>query len=238
MKKHENLRQSRGAATTSKPGSKFINQTAMRTRNNCSRSEAYCDVHHTVSIPDGWHCRRVSASGGRRRRCVLALAKKNSIFWSMRSITCRRACACSMPPGASSLRNRQYLRMYQLSADVVKPGCTLRELIEHRKRTGLFTGDPEQYCKEIIDSVANGKPSQWVVAASDGRIDSRHQRADAERRLGLDPRGRHRTATAAAAARRHGRAAEASRHRRCGDRGVSFRDGSAARAPSARARLR
>jgi methyl-accepting chemotaxis protein len=71
--------------------------------------------------------------------------------------------------GRIVLRNRQYLRMYQLSADVVKPGCTLRELIEQRKRTGLFTGDPEQYCKEIIDSVANGKPSQWVVAASDGR---------------------------------------------------------------------
>ncbi len=71
--------------------------------------------------------------------------------------------------GRVVLCNRQYLRMYQLSSDVVKPGCTLRELIEQRKRTGLFTGDPEQYCKEIIDSIANGKPSQWVVAASDGR---------------------------------------------------------------------
>ena len=71
--------------------------------------------------------------------------------------------------GRIVLCNRQYLRMYQLSSDVVKPGCTLRELIEQRKRTGLFTGDPEQYCKEIIDSIAIGKPSQWVVAASDGR---------------------------------------------------------------------
>ena len=29
--------------------------------------------------------------------------------------------------------NRPYLRMYKLSPDVVKPGCTLRELIEHRQ---------------------------------------------------------------------------------------------------------
>jgi PAS domain-containing protein len=36
--------------------------------------------------------------------------------------------------------NRPYLRMYKLSPDVVKPGCTLRELIEHRRQTGLFTG--------------------------------------------------------------------------------------------------
>ena len=33
--------------------------------------------------------------------------------------------------------NRQYLRMYKLSPEVVKPGCTLRELIEHRKQNRI-----------------------------------------------------------------------------------------------------
>jgi len=66
--------------------------------------------------------------------------------------------------------NRQYLRMYKLSPEVVKPGCTLRELIEQRRRTGLFTGDPEQYCQEIIDGIAAGKTSKFVVGASDGRV--------------------------------------------------------------------
>ncbi len=66
--------------------------------------------------------------------------------------------------------NRPYLRMYGLSPAVVKPGCTLRALIEHRKETGLFTGDPEKYCKEILDSIAGGKISKWTVGASDGRI--------------------------------------------------------------------
>ncbi len=66
--------------------------------------------------------------------------------------------------------NQQYLRMYELSAAVVKPGCTLRRLIEHRKETGLFTGDPAQYCKEIMASVAAGRLSKWMISASDGRI--------------------------------------------------------------------
>ena len=66
--------------------------------------------------------------------------------------------------------NQPYLRMYNLSPDVVKPGCTLRTLIEHRKQTGLFAGDPEKYCKEILDSIAGGKISKWTVNASDGRI--------------------------------------------------------------------
>jgi methyl-accepting chemotaxis protein len=65
--------------------------------------------------------------------------------------------------------NRQYLRMYNLSPDVVKPGCTLRKLIEHRKATGLLTLDPEKYCQEIIDSIAAGKTSKWLIEASDGR---------------------------------------------------------------------
>ncbi len=65
--------------------------------------------------------------------------------------------------------NQQYLRMYNLSPSVVKPGCTLRRLIEHRKETGLLKRDPAAYCKEILDSVAAGKTSKWLIDASDGR---------------------------------------------------------------------
>lgn len=48
--------------------------------------------------------------------------------------------------GRIMLRNQRYLDMYKLSPDVVKPGCTLRKLIQHRKDTGLFKGDVEKYC--------------------------------------------------------------------------------------------
>ena len=72
--------------------------------------------------------------------------------------------------GRIVVRNQQYLRMYKLSPDVVRPGCTLRKLIEHRKETGLFTGDPEQYCREIMEGVAAGKNSRWMIGASDGRV--------------------------------------------------------------------
>ena len=65
--------------------------------------------------------------------------------------------------------NQQYLRLYNLSPDVVKPGCTLLRLLEHRKETGLLKYDPVQYCKEIMDSIAAGKTSKWVIEASDGR---------------------------------------------------------------------
>jgi len=66
--------------------------------------------------------------------------------------------------------NRPYLRMYKLSPDVVKVGCSLLTLLRHRKETGLLTGDPEQYRKEIMDSIATGTVSKWLVEASDGRM--------------------------------------------------------------------
>jgi len=66
--------------------------------------------------------------------------------------------------------NQPFLRMYRLSPEVVKPGCTLRTLIEHRRQTGLFTGDPAQYCRDILAGIAAGEVSKWTVNASDGRI--------------------------------------------------------------------
>jgi methyl-accepting chemotaxis protein/PAS domain-containing protein len=68
------------------------------------------------------------------------------------------------------LCNQKYLRMYGLSPDVVKPGCSLRELIEHRKATGLFKGDPEKYCREILQSIQLGRTTNWLIEASDGRM--------------------------------------------------------------------
>jgi methyl-accepting chemotaxis protein len=72
--------------------------------------------------------------------------------------------------GRIVVRNQPYLSMYNLSADVVRPGCSLRDLIQHRKDTGFFQGDVEQYVRNIMDSVAKGKPFTWTVEASDGRL--------------------------------------------------------------------
>ena len=61
------------------------------------------------------------------------------------------------------LCNRGYLRMYDLSSEVVKPGCTLRQLLQYRIRSGAFTADPEQYISHLMASLAEGKPTHQVV---------------------------------------------------------------------------
>jgi len=72
--------------------------------------------------------------------------------------------------GRIVLLNRRYLEMYRLSPKVVKLGCSLRELIQHRKDTGLFAGDVDSYCRKILEEISQGKSLAHYVQASDGRI--------------------------------------------------------------------
>ena len=65
--------------------------------------------------------------------------------------------------------NRKYVEMYGLSPDVAKPGCRFDELIRHRKETGSFHGDVEQYCAGIDAALAQGKATSFVVEIPGGR---------------------------------------------------------------------
>ena len=64
--------------------------------------------------------------------------------------------------------NGRYIEMYELSREVVKPGCTFRDLIRHRKETGSFHGDVERYCDGIL--LKNANATTAVVDTSDGRL--------------------------------------------------------------------
>ena len=68
------------------------------------------------------------------------------------------------------LCNRAYLKMYALSPDVVKAGCSLRSLIRHRKEVGLFAGDVDDYVATILADVARGEFKSQIGSTLDGRI--------------------------------------------------------------------
>jgi len=65
--------------------------------------------------------------------------------------------------------NQRYLEMFNLSGEIVKPGCTLRQLVGHRKEMGFFPGDIDAYCAWFETIVRGGKPSQSTLEAGDGR---------------------------------------------------------------------
>ena len=66
-------------------------------------------------------------------------------------------------------RNETFLKLYALPADVVKPGCTLQDILRTRAKSGTFHHDPEQYCSDILDAMRAGKTQTRVVTTPDGR---------------------------------------------------------------------
>jgi diguanylate cyclase (GGDEF)-like protein/PAS domain S-box-containing protein len=65
--------------------------------------------------------------------------------------------------------NDRYIEMYGLSAEVAKAGCTLRELIHHRKETGSFAGDVDKYRSSLLNQLVEGKASELTTNNADGR---------------------------------------------------------------------
>ncbi len=71
--------------------------------------------------------------------------------------------------GRLVVRNDRYLAIYGLSADIVKPGALLVEIVAHRAKSGSLIRDPEQYCAELRQSMAAGKVVSFVAELPDGR---------------------------------------------------------------------
>ena len=67
--------------------------------------------------------------------------------------------------------NRRYLDMYDLSPEIVKPGCTLSELLKQRVINGtFFADDTEQYTNELVAAAQQGATLSKITTLRDGRI--------------------------------------------------------------------
>jgi diguanylate cyclase (GGDEF)-like protein len=65
--------------------------------------------------------------------------------------------------------NQHFIDMFGLSREIIKPGCTFRDLIAHRQQTGSFKGDVDDYCAGFLRKVAREKFVQTVIEPPDGR---------------------------------------------------------------------
>jgi diguanylate cyclase (GGDEF)-like protein/PAS domain S-box-containing protein len=65
--------------------------------------------------------------------------------------------------------NERYLRMYNLSSEIIKPGCSLRDVIRHRISTGSLDQDADAYRDKLVNSISKHDAISWIVDAPDGR---------------------------------------------------------------------
>jgi diguanylate cyclase (GGDEF)-like protein len=67
------------------------------------------------------------------------------------------------------LCNDQYIDMYGLSRDIVKPGCSFAGLLRHRYEQGQLVRNPEEYRAEILAEIRTRGTRSRVVKTADGR---------------------------------------------------------------------
>jgi diguanylate cyclase (GGDEF)-like protein len=71
--------------------------------------------------------------------------------------------------GTLVMSNDRYRELYGLPTDLVRPGCSIHDLLEHRRLVGQFSGDPDQYIASLQSKIEQLETSAQVVELPDGR---------------------------------------------------------------------
>jgi PAS domain-containing protein len=66
--------------------------------------------------------------------------------------------------------NTRFLEMYRLSPQVVKPGATLVDVLEHRRASGQFKQDPAEYRRTLMAAMTAGQTLAAEVTSQDGQL--------------------------------------------------------------------
>ncbi|MGY4449385.1 PAS domain-containing protein [Bradyrhizobium sp. i1.3.1] len=97
--------------------------------------------------------------------------------------------------------NRRYSEMFGLSDDIIKPGCHIREAMQHRKERGTFGGDVETFCTDVMRGRRRGQGLQQDPRTAQRPRLPGHQHPAGAGRMGRHDRGNHRAAQSGAGAR-------------------------------------
>jgi diguanylate cyclase (GGDEF)-like protein len=65
--------------------------------------------------------------------------------------------------------NNRYLEMYNFSAEEVRPGQSLLDVIQLQVRSHSLVGDPEKLAENVLASAARRRTTSWVNELPDGR---------------------------------------------------------------------
>ena len=65
--------------------------------------------------------------------------------------------------------NERYIEMYGLSREIVKPGCSFLELLEHRAALGISKSAPQRLHDDLMAELAKGEVTNLIVTSGNDR---------------------------------------------------------------------
>ncbi|CCD85545.1 conserved protein of unknown function; putative Sensor protein with PAS domain [Bradyrhizobium sp. ORS 285] len=66
--------------------------------------------------------------------------------------------------------NEQYRNIYGVPASIAKPGATMRDILSHRVKSGVFTGDVEQYLADLMARMKARRPCITETELADDHV--------------------------------------------------------------------
>jgi diguanylate cyclase (GGDEF)-like protein len=116
----------------------------------------------------GRHAARMRAANRNLDRANARLGEQNARFAAALG-NVSQAILMFDAAGRLVMSNQRYCEMYDLPPDVTHPGCTIRDLLDHRQRRGTLSDDPETYCENLLSTLAEGRIFQQFAELPDGR---------------------------------------------------------------------
>ena len=77
-------------------------------------------------------------------------------------------CMCD-EQGVVILVNGKFIEMYGLSPDIVRPGCTLMDVLYHRKERNILSADPVEYSQKLLAAIEANEVNVWTTEESGNR---------------------------------------------------------------------
>ena len=77
--------------------------------------------------------------------------------------------------------------MYDMPAELLRPGTRFVDIIGHRKTIGALPGEPDEFSQKFMSTMTAGELLKLLVEMKDGRVISVLRPADGGRRLDFDP---------------------------------------------------
>jgi diguanylate cyclase (GGDEF)-like protein len=123
----------------------------------------------------GRHARRLQAANAQLDESLVALNQANeqlraqNIRFDAALSNMSQAVLLFDASGRLVMSNRRYGEMYGLPPEFIKPGCTVRDLVEQRRSAGTFYDDVDDYLETLHSTIAQGRSFEQVFELPDGR---------------------------------------------------------------------
>jgi diguanylate cyclase (GGDEF)-like protein/PAS domain S-box-containing protein len=66
--------------------------------------------------------------------------------------------------------NNRYREICKLPAELATPGCTFIDILKYRFANGTFSGNPEEYVRDLLATISEGQMESREIRTADGRI--------------------------------------------------------------------